>query len=127
MKDDLLAHLYDILQAARSINEFVSGASFDKYISDELLRSAVERKFEIMGEALNRASRTDPDVLNHIRDCRDIISFRNILIHGYDAIDDQIVWETIEEDLANLIQDVDTLLKERLRESPSPEQTESVQ
>ncbi len=120
MKDDLLAHLHDILKAANAVKEFVSGASFDKYISDELLRSAVERKFEIMGEALNRASRTEPAVLDHIRDCRDIISFRNILIHGYDAIDDQIVWETIEEDLANLIQDVESLLTSRLEQSAQP-------
>ncbi len=75
-----------------------------------MLRSAVELKFEIMGEALNRIDRDDPGLLSRIRDCRDIISFRNILVHGYDAIDDRIVWGVIEEDLDNLIEDVTRLI-----------------
>ncbi len=58
-----------------------------------------------MGEALNRISRDEPAVLEEIRDYRDIISFRNILVHGYDAIDDHIVWDTIQADLENLIAD----------------------
>jgi uncharacterized protein with HEPN domain len=82
-----------------------------KSCSDELLRSGVERKFEIMGEALGRIARDDPAVLSQIRDYRDIISFRNILVHGYDSIDDRIVWDTIETDLDNLLEDVDNLLK----------------
>jgi len=49
-------------------------------------------------------------LLSRIRDYRDIISFRNILVHGYDAIDDRIVWGVIEEDLDNLIEDVTRLI-----------------
>ena len=65
-----------------------------------------------MGEALNRIQRDDPNLLQHIREHREIISFRNILAHGYDSIDDQIVWDVIENDLDNLIEDVKALLKE---------------
>jgi uncharacterized protein with HEPN domain len=54
MKDDASAHLYDALQAARAVHSFVQGKTFDDYVQNELLRSAVERKFEIIGEALNR-------------------------------------------------------------------------
>jgi len=111
MKDEVLAHLHDILQAGRVIKEFISGKTFEEYISDNLLRSAVERKFEVMGEAMNRIKRDDPELLPKIRYNRDIISFRNILVHGYDAIDDRIVWGVIEEDLDSLIEDVDSLLK----------------
>ena len=54
----------------------------------------------------------DPSILSEIREHRSIISFRNILIHGYNSIDPRIVWEIVEEDLENLIQDVARLLKE---------------
>jgi len=75
-----------------------------------LLRSAVERKFEIIGEALNRIRRENPSLMNRIRDHRDIISFRNILVHGYDSIDDRIAWGIIEEDLDRLLEDISELL-----------------
>ena len=110
MKDEVFAHLHDVVQAGKAVRRFVDGRSFDDYSSDEQLRSAVERKFEIMGEALNRIRRDEPGVLDHIGDHRDIISFRNILVHGYDTIDDLIVWSVIEEGLHNLITDAQTLL-----------------
>jgi uncharacterized protein with HEPN domain len=111
MKAEILAPLHDILNAARAVKGFVAGRTFEDYSSSELLRSAVERKFEVMGEALSRIGHDDPEVLSQIRNYRDIISFRNILIHGYDSIDDKIVWGVIEEDLDNLIKDVNKLLK----------------
>ena len=110
MKDESLAHLHDVLQAASAVKAFVAGHGLDDYTCDEQLRSAVERKFEIMGEALSRIRRDDPDLLDHIREHREIISFRNILVHGYDAIDDRIVWDVIEADLDTLVQDVRAIL-----------------
>lgn len=112
MKDEVLAHLHDIAQAARAVKAFVQDHTFDDYVAQEQLRSAVERKFEIMGEALNRLHRDSPKTLSRIREHRDIISFRNILVHGYDSIDDETVWGIIEEDLDNLLDDVETLLEE---------------
>ena len=111
MKDDVAAHLHDVLQAARAVKEFIAGKTFDDYSGDELLRSAVERKFEIMGEALTRIRRDDPDVLSRVREHRAIISFRNILIHGYDSINDRVVWDVIQENLGALIADILGLLK----------------
>lgn len=110
MKDDTCAHLHDILQAAGAVKSFVTGKSFIDYSSEELLRSGVERKLEIMGEALNRIKRDEPELLASIRDYRDVISFRNILVHGYDAIDNRIVWGIVAEDLDNLIADIERLL-----------------
>jgi len=112
MKAEVLAHLHDIVQAGKAVKGFVAGRTFDSYSSDELLRSAVERKLGIIGEALARIHRDEPGILQQIRDHRDIISFRNILVHGYDAIDDQIVWGVIEDDLDNLLEDVERLLRE---------------
>ena len=111
MKDESRAHLYDMLQAIRSIKAFVSGRTFAEYTSDELLRSGVERKLAIIGEALSRLRRDEPDLLSQIRSQRDIISFRNILVHGYDTIDDRIVWGVVEADLDNMIEDVEKLLR----------------
>ncbi len=64
MKDEVLAHLYDIAQAARAVKTFVQDHTFDDYAAEEQLRSAVERKFEIMGEALNRLRRDSPKTLS---------------------------------------------------------------
>ena len=110
MKDEILKHLYDIREAALAIKAFVAGRDFDEYSKDELLRSGVERKFEIIGEALNRIRKDDPSVMGRIRDQRDIISFRNILVHGYDSIDDRIAWGIIQEDLDRLLEDISDLL-----------------
>jgi uncharacterized protein with HEPN domain len=112
MEDEILKHLRDIKDAASAIRQFVLGKSFQDYSRDELLRSGVERKFEIIGEALNRIKDYAPSVLEKIREHRSIISFRNILIHGYDTIDDRIVWGVIQEDLDNLLEDVTELMGE---------------
>jgi uncharacterized protein with HEPN domain len=112
MKDDFLKHLYDIKEAASAILRFVRGKTFDDYEQDELLRSGVERKFEIIGEALNRIKRENSTVLYTIRQHRNIVSFRNILAHGYDNIDHRIVWDIIEADLGKLLEDVGRLIEE---------------
>jgi uncharacterized protein with HEPN domain len=117
MEDDLLKYLYDIKEAAGAILRFVRGKTFADYERDALLRSGVERKFEIIGEALNRLSRDNPTVLDKIREHRNIVSFRNILAHGYDSIDNRIVWSIIEEDLGKLLEDVERLLAEEDRTS----------
>ena len=112
MKTKILKHLCDAREAARAIRRFVAGKDLRRYTSDELLRSGVERKFQIIGEALCRIKQCSPDILDRIREHRSIISFRNILVHGYDAIDDSVVWDVIEEDLDNLIDDVSGLMQE---------------
>ena len=112
MKDEVLKHLYDAREAVLAILRFVEEKTFDDYVCDELLRCAVERKFEIIGEALNRVRRDDPVVFARIRASRNVVSFRNILAHGYDSIDDQIVWGIIEDDLDNLLEDITKLSRD---------------
>jgi uncharacterized protein with HEPN domain len=115
MEDDLLKHLYDIKEAAAAILRFVRGKTFGDYERDELLPSGVERKFEIIGEALNRLSRNNPTVLGNIQEHRNIVSFRNIRADRYNSIDYRIVWDIIGEDLGKLLEDVERLLAEEDR------------
>jgi len=64
----------------------------------------------MIGEALNRISRIDAELLVQIRDYRNIISFRNILAHGYDSVEERVVWGIIEADLDNLISDAEKMI-----------------
>lgn len=76
-----------------------------------MLRSAVERQLEIIGEALNRLSQAAPEVAAVIPQYRDAIGLRNILIHGYAVIDDDIVRQTVQRELPSLRQHADLALK----------------
>jgi uncharacterized protein with HEPN domain len=92
-------YLTDIQTAADRIARFAAGKSFDQYVADEMLRSAVERQFSVLGEALSRLARDFPGVAALIPDRARIIAFRNILVHGYASVDDRIVWGVIENHL----------------------------
>ena len=80
------------------------------YVSKALLRSGVERQFQIIGEALNRLSKLDAALAGEIGQCRRIIAFRNILVHGYDVVDSAVVWDVIVNDLPQLHDKVQSLL-----------------
>jgi len=97
-------------RAADFILTATAGRTLDEYRADELLRSAVERKFEIVGEGLNRLDKSDPALAGQIPQHRQIISFRNVLIHGYDVVDEAVVWQIVQADLPALKQKVDELL-----------------
>jgi uncharacterized protein with HEPN domain len=71
-----------VRRAADLVAEFVQGRSFDDYLADRLLRSAVERQLEIVGEALNRLAKEVPALAARIPDLRPAIAARNVLIEG---------------------------------------------
>lgn len=83
--------LFDIQGSARSIRYWCQNRTFTEYESDRQFRRAVEREFEIIGEALNQLSHEDPATAAHIRQLPRIVGFRNRIIHGYDTIDDATV------------------------------------
>ena len=103
-------YLFDILQAAKNLDQFSHDKAFSDYETDALLRSAVERQFEIIGEALRRLAREDPETTERVAEHERIISFRNILIHGYAEIDDRLVWDILQSKLPNLLEQVESLL-----------------
>ena len=110
MRRDPRAYLWDALQAAGLLEEFSHGKSFADYTADALLRSGVERQFEIIGEALNQLSKVAPDLASSIAELPRIVAFRNILIHGYAIVDDALVWQLLTDKLPALRDVLQTLL-----------------
>lgn len=110
MKPELRENLEDALKHGIEIQGFVSGMTMGDYSSDDKTRLAVERSFEIIGEALNRSYKIDPALVDAIPNYRQIISFRNILAHCYDSVENRIVWGIIEECLPRLLSDLKRIL-----------------
>ena len=94
--------MWDAQQAAERVARFTATKSFADYETDDFLRSAVERQFEIVGEALNQLSRLDPAIAATIAELPRIVTFHNVLIHGYASVDNRIVWGVIEGSLSSL-------------------------
>ena len=109
MRRDRRTYLWDVQEAGRSIETFLQGKHLNDYLQDEMLRSAVERKCEIIGEALSQAIHYFPEVADSIVDAGQVIAFRNQLIHGYSTVDDQLVWSIVRVSLPKLLQQVDAL------------------
>ena len=104
--------LYDIQQAARGLTEFTAGRTREDYEQDLVLRLAVERSFEIIGEAMARLFRHDPGTARRISGYRDIIGFRNIIAHDYDNLKSEKIWNAIEGHLPTLLHEAEALLGE---------------
>ena len=105
--------LEDVRQAIGLILRFAAGRTIHDYSESALLRSGIERQFEIIGEAINRLTKLDAPTASRISQRRRIIDFRNILIHGYDLFDTNVAWDVVQNDLPTLLREVETLLSER--------------
>lgn len=101
--------LTDITQAGVLIQQFTKGLNLAAYARDDLIRAAVERKFTVIGEAVNQFLLTDAALAAQITNYRKIIDFRNALIHGYSSVNDQIVWEAVQIHLPVLLQEISQL------------------
>ena len=104
--------MWDVSQAVDRITRFVAGKTFQAYQADDLMRSAVERQFEIIGESLAQLSKLDSETAAMIPDLSRIVAFRNILIHGYATVDDKIVWGVVEGSLPQLRESLRRLLED---------------
>ena len=110
MRLETKKYLLDIQQAAVLASEFVADRTFGDYLKTAMVRAAVERQCEIIGEALAKLAKVDEPVAARITDYRRIIAFRNILIHGYAEVDHRLVWEVVTTKLPTLTTDVNGLL-----------------
>lgn len=112
MNDETRKNLVDIIQAAEEIQGFVCGMDFEVFQNQTVTKRAVERDFEIIGEALNRIRNTDDKLLEKVSEHHRIIGFRNILIHGYDIVDEAIVWQAVTNHLPILLSEIKQLLSD---------------
>ncbi len=104
--------LYDVLDCGRAIQGWCAGRAFAEYLNDRQFRRAVEREFEVIGEALARLARNSPEVAARVNALPRIVGFRNRIIHGYDAIDHAAVWGVIHGPLPQLLAEIEALLAE---------------
>ena len=108
MKIEIKKLLFDIKESIDSIESYLGDErDFTIYQNNKMLRRAIEREFEIIGEAMRRIDKLDDDI--NISAKKQIISMRNRVIHGYDKIDDEIVWGTIVRHLPNLKKEIQAL------------------
>lgn len=106
-----LAHLWDMRQAASDAVAFMRGKDRQTWADDRMLRLAVERCLEILGEAARRVSKSTQ--VEHVEvPWREIIGMRNVLAHEYGEVDHQRLFDTVEEDLPRLLEVIAAVLSE---------------
>jgi len=111
MQLEIQKFLFDIKTSIDSINEYLGeNRDFNTYKANKLLKRGIEREFEIIGEAASRILKIDSNF--PIEDARKIVDLRNWVIHGYDRIDDVIIWGIISKQLPILQRQVESLLKD---------------
>jgi len=109
MKRETKKYLFDIKTSIDSIFEFIGEKrNFFEYQNNKLLRQGIEREIEIIGEAMNRIMKIAPDI--QIENARQIVDTRNWVIHGYDKVDDVVIWGIISNSLPKLKEEVEYLL-----------------
>ena len=120
MHADAPALIWDACDALQCVLRFTAGRTFDEYVDDQMLHSAVERQFGIAGEALSQLRKLDPATAQQIPALANVVGFRNLLIHGYAAIEHGRVWSAINTNAPALI----AVLGELLSRLPSPDEPE---
>jgi uncharacterized protein with HEPN domain len=114
MTDEVRTRLFDALRVGEAIQEFVDEQDFQKYERDLMLRSAVERQLEIIGEACGQAVEEDEPIEERIPALLRIVALRNRVLHGYDSVDDEIVWDIVQSKVSPLVEDLRGFLEEGL-------------
>lgn len=110
MLPKIKSYLHDILVSIDSIFDFVGNeTSFDDYCNNKLLRRAVEREIEIIGEAMTKILKLEANI--EIQNALQIVNTRNMVIHSYDAVDENVIWGIVKRHLPVLREEVEKLLK----------------
>ena len=110
MEKTVKKYFEDIQESCADIRQFLQNKTLEEYQSDKMLKAAVERKLEIIGEAVNKASKIDPAVRENLPEAGKLIGLRNRLIHGYDSI----IHPQIYQSAKDLLPDLERKVGERL-------------
>ncbi len=111
MNDEIRKCLFDVVLASEDIENFTKRMEFSDYLENKMAQRAVEREFEIIGKALNRIKGMNSEILEDITEYHRIIGFRNVLAHGYDIVDEKLVWDAVKKHLPILVKEIRILLK----------------
>ncbi|MEO5912805.1 MAG: HepT-like ribonuclease domain-containing protein [Luteolibacter sp.] len=111
MSPKTIKRLEDSRDACNRIREFLKGVSMDTLLGSALLQSAVERQLEIIGEALGAAAKEDDSLVEIIPDLPRIVGLRNRLIHGYDSVDPELVWDVTQTKIPVLKKQLETAIR----------------
>jgi uncharacterized protein with HEPN domain len=103
--------LHDIRLAAEALDRFTGGKTVDELKADEVLQAAVERKLEIIGEAFVQLRSEDPALAKKFSDLRQIVGMRNRLVHGYDQLDLDVLWDATVSHVPKILEQVNALLE----------------
>lgn len=112
MKEEILVWLHDIYTEIVAVEDYFAtsgGKSFANFSSNRMLRKAVERSFEIIGEATRRVLHEDAEV--PIRNAKKVVAFRNKISHEYDKLDDETLYSIVITYLPQLKEDVQAILE----------------
>lgn len=112
MRSRSRSYLRDALDNALRILDSVSGKSLREYEANIRLRHQIEREFMIIGEAIDRLDKQEPQLAAQITDFRGYIGLRNVLNHGYPDVDHPTMWRTIEVELPIWVRELNELLAE---------------
>jgi len=104
------SNLVDVLDSCLFIQTSCSARTFDDYQEDRMFRRAMEREFEVVGEALKRIRDDEESIYDSITHAASIVGFRNRLAHGYDSIDDALVWGVVSGHVPLLISEIEAIL-----------------
>jgi len=111
MQPEVRKYLYDVSQACEALLGFIQNKNLEDYQSNLLLISGVERQIMIIGEALNQAIKTAPELSAEIDNIRQIVNLRNVIVHGYATVENETVWGIVQEDVPKLHVQVKNLLE----------------
>ena len=109
MKLESKKFLYDIQTSISAIDVHLQGKrDYNYFISNKTARRAVERELEIIGEAMNRFLKLEPNI--QITYARLILDLRNKVIHSYDSVNNDIIWKVVIKDIPILKEEIELLL-----------------
>jgi uncharacterized protein with HEPN domain len=112
MNRETAKRLLDVSSSCGEIIGYCQGVSRDAFLADRTLQLVVAHLTLIIGEAMRQAERSAPSLIDAIPDLRDIVDTRNRVIHGYDDVNLQLLWDIAQDDVPGLKATVDALLRD---------------
>ena len=119
MKHDILAILNDIEDSISKVKEYVKNIDYNDYVESTIVQDAVERRFEIIGEAVSRLKKEYPNEFKKISFGEQVITTRHKVIHDYDRVDSSIIFQSTGADLDLLKEEIIKIQNSQHQETPN--------